>query len=799
MKQLRFWVALLTAVMGSLQAQANEQGFYVYFKKPADWPDVYLYTWLDQLDEESSGEAVVEPMGPWPGKKLRSDSIWHSQFLTPQQLDATGATNLIFHSATGVQTQDLRRSKNGWFRLQIEGSAGSGQWFDADPENPFYRLQVIGGSGSGDYRKGSLIPVKAEVNGALDIFLGWQSSHPELLQDEQSTSTQFTMPAENARLEASFLDIRPGQELYQQQCANCHGGDGSGGFGPSLLAGDGKCKSCGSQQNLLAAIVETMPLGGAARCVGSDIGTCARDVADYIFYGLNQNKSEPQCEPVAESLLPRRVRLLTKGEYWSTVGSLLDISIDFPADVFWPEPSLVDGYDNNSDQGVVSDRHLLAFLELTQTLSPYLTIQRLVPESCQQDYGCFLESFGLRAWRRPLSAEEKQQYLGLVADNESFASNVARLAKTMLLSPNFLYRSEMGRWDATAKRYQLDDYEIASAISYALTGGMPDQILLQAAAAGRLADPVERQAQARRLLKSSDARQAIAEFSLQWMQVKRLLSASRNTERLTASIRQDMLDETAKFFVHQFIDRGDSFENLYLADYSFGSSQLAAFYGLPSDAEGRILYQGKRSGLLGHGSFLASYALANESSPIKRGVFVRNRLLCQDLPPPPDNVDTTIPPPLPGQTIRERLKRHLSQGDGPDGTNSCASCHQYIDSIGFGFESFNRLGEYRAVYQELDNAPVDATGYVSSLETLGDGSRYDFETLPELAMILANSEVAKRCVTQQYFQYSLGTDFQSKRDRCSVQSVFDTFKDSGFRLDALLVAMVANPYFIYRQ
>jgi hypothetical protein len=179
-----------------------------------------------------------------------------------------------------------------------------------------------------------------------------------------------------------------------------------------------------------------------------------------------------------------------------------------------------------------------------------------------------------------------------------------------------------------------------------------------------------------------------------------------------------MADET-RDFVSSVIFDGGAFEDLFVADRTAAAPRLRAFYG--ADDAG-LLPEGRRAGLLAHGSVLATYAHSDQTSPVRRGLFVRTRLLCQTFGVPPANAGG-IPEIDPDATTRERFEQHSSDP-------TCASCHRYIDPVGFGFERFDAMARYRT---EEHGLPIDASGVVTSPEALGTDGLFEFESLPELA------------------------------------------------------------------
>jgi hypothetical protein len=340
---------------------------------------------------------------------------------------------------------------------------------------------------------------------------------------------------------------------------------------------------------------------------------------------------------------------------------------------------------------------------------------------------------------------------------------------------------------------------VATALAYSLTGTPPDETLLAAAADGSIKDPAVRRREAERLLGTDAARDTFADFAIQWLGIGSLPFVTRDNQKLTPALRADMMEETRRFLANLVFDQNATVKDLYAADSTPLTQKLAAHYGLPAPAQDwqNVNYDRERRGLIAQGSILVTYANSTEASPIKRGVFVRNRLLCQDLPPPPANVDTTIPPPAPGLTMRERLARHLSQGQQSDGSNSCASCHQYIDKLGFGFERFDEVGLFREAYAEKPGAPIDVSGEIKSPLNLSDPTALPFQNFTELGTLLSESPTAKACLGIQYLRYAQGHVAQST-DQCLQTSIREQLQQDK-SLRAVMMDFVSSDSFVWRK
>lgn len=779
-----FMVLAMIATISEAAVDRLGPGFYVFFKKPANWDRVHLYSWYEQ------DEKVIEVHGAWPGQGLANANGWYRGFIDQSdRVGGNGEVNLVFSDGAYQKTLDLMRSKNGWYIATDDGELIN-KWFDTNPDEQLFDVKIEGGAGSGQYTPGSLVQIAPSVFDDKK-FMKWTGEGASLLSDPTKASNSFQMPDFSVSISAQFSNNAVGKEFYQQLCSGCHGADGAGGVGPSLILDDGVCKSCSDTDALISSIDLTMPLANPSQCSGE----CAVSVAYYIrteLNGLDGNR----CDDASARFGQRRLRLLTQAEYRNVVSDLFNLT-ELDALRFWPEPALVKGYENNANANVVSDRHAVVFSKAAKEIADSTSLTVLADKGCRDDRRCIIETAGLKIFRRPVNAEEMGRLLDLWQASKPEDNAVLR---AMLQMPQFLYRSELGQFFAPTGDFILDQYEIASALSFAVTGSAPDDDLLLKAKKGTLDDSKVRAAEVRRLLSTHRAKDRFDEFAVQWLGIKGLPFVSRDNQAFSDNIRSDMLEETSSYLKHLIFEQDATVADLYLSDFTFLSKRLAQYYGLsiPSQDGDKVKYsQGKRLGILAHGSILASYSNSHEASPIKRGVFVRNRLLCQELPPPPANVDTTIPPPSPGLTIRERLKRHVSQGEQSDGSNTCYSCHQYIDTVGFGLEAFDATAIARDVYLEKPDEPIDLTGEVKGLESLGEASAISYDGLPGLARTLAGSRRVKQCFANQYYRFSYGR-LENAQDRCVLNDL-ESFLVEGGSIKSFIEKLIADDSFVNRR
>ena len=509
------------------------------------------------------------------------------------------------------------------------------------------------------------------------------------------------------------------------------------------------------------------------------------------------------------------VRRLTHAQYDNTVRDLLG-DYSKPAERFPPE-DYVDGFKNQlTGQGMpplLVETYSTAAERLALNAFRIGDINGLVPckPSSFSDQKCrdaFVRRFGLRAFRRPLSEGEVKRYSTVFSEqarvSRRFLDGARVVVEAMLQSPNFLFHVEAG----PDGRYT--DYDAASRLSYLLWNTMPDEALFEAAAKGELATPAGRHAAARRMLENvPKGRDALDQFFEEWLRFDRVVNAvkANRYQAFTPELALAMAEET-RTLLHHLVWNDRNFMELLTADYSFLTSELAEVYRLPAPKDQFDMVKfppdSNRAGILGQGTFLASTAGPTDTSPTARGIFIRERLLCQHVPPPPPGVITTLPDPLvDGQKPKGRRQLMVEHVENP----TCASCHRLMDPIGFGFEHFDAIGQYRA--QEMIPAPgrrgggggggrggpppipleIDARGEIAGL------ANSNFSGAKQLGAILADSPVCQECIVRQMFRYSYGR-LETSSDEKTIHQLYDQFKASGFKFKSLMVALVQSPEFL---
>ncbi|MFN0085959.1 MAG: DUF1592 domain-containing protein [Blastocatellia bacterium] len=493
------------------------------------------------------------------------------------------------------------------------------------------------------------------------------------------------------------------------------------------------------------------------------------------------------------------LRRLTHSQYNNTIRDLLN-DPSAPANQFPPEDFL-NGFKTQDQALSLSPLLVEAYSGAAERLArnAFLGGDRrgLIP--CRPSAACrarFIREFGLKAFRRPLDPDEQRRYEGLFSREADFYKGAQLAVEAMLQSPGFLFRLE----ETANPRWK--PYAAASRLSYALWDTMPDAPLLESAARGGLAAPEGVEAVARGMLADPRARQAMDEFVSQWLRFDRLLTAGKDRRRFPNFNRETAfaMTEEARAFIADLVWNERDFTAVFTADYSFANADLAAIYGVPAPAREfdriRFPWESERAGLLGQTLFLTLTAKPDETSPTARGLFIREQFLCQHVAEPPPGVNTNLPEITEAkpQTNRDRMREHAVNP-------SCATCHNLIDPIGFGFEKFDAIGARREQFklqffgdyegghnQKKPRAvelALDTTGYVAGLaDSKFSGPR-------ELGAVLARSPQCQECLVKQYFRYTAGR-MESPADRDLLRKVTEDFRKSQFRFKELMISLVRS-------
>lgn len=534
----------------------------------------------------------------------------------------------------------------------------------------------------------------------------------------------------------------------------------------------------------------------AAACTGAIGDEDGSPIGAPPGGGPGPHTTEAACTSAIEPG-PSITRRLTRTEYDNTVRDLF--GIDPRLGATFPPDQTVLGFDNNvaglTVTPVLAEQYMMAAEKLATAALPKVKAMAACDPASAGETACarqLVEKLARRAFRRPPTSEQLASLMtAFNARREpTFDSGVESVLQLVVQSPYFLYRVELDSIETSDPTVlQLDHYEMASRLSYFLWNSMPDDALFAAAEAGKLGTKEELAEQARRMMKDPRAKAAVANFHRQWFELDALAEVPKDPNvypEFTDALRDDLAESTAAFLDHVFWREGNV-ETLFTAPYTFANANVAKTYGLTAPSGSGFVQlptdPTRRVGILLQPSLLSLHAIAYESSPIYRGKFVREKILCHDLPPPPEGLIVVPPEVDPTKSTRERYEDHFSNA-------ACKGCHQMMDPIGFGFEHYDGMGRWR---DKDGTHAIDARGEL--LATDVDGP---YNGAIELANRLAKSEQVASCVATHWFRFAYGRG-ETDADRCAMQTVKKQFAAAKYDMRELIVALTQTDAFRYRK
>ena len=495
------------------------------------------------------------------------------------------------------------------------------------------------------------------------------------------------------------------------------------------------------------------------------------------------------------------LRRLTNSQYNNTIRDLLKDTSN-PASDFPPE-DFVNGFKDQYEALSVTPLLAEAYGNAAEKLAADAFLRGdfhgLIPcrPTSDNDAACrtkFIKTFGRRAFRRPLEPEEVVRYTNVFRSEKPFLKGAQTVIEAMLQSPDFIF------WLDETPNPKWKPYATASFLSYSLWNTMPDDALLNAAARGELNTVAGIEQMTREMLADQRAKDGLDSFVSEWLRFDRVFTAARE-RRVYPLFNPDLaasMTEEARRFVGDLVWNNRNFMQVYTANWGFPNSSLAAVYKVPPPAHDwdRVTFpaDSERAGLLGQALFLTLTSKPDETAPTGRGLFVREQFLCQEVPPPPPNVDTNLPPFDESKPLnnRQRMSAHV--------TNPvCAGCHNLMDPIGFGLEKYDAIGERRE-QQKLLFFPagqgvaarrakpkevmldVDTTARVAGI------ANSDFTSARQLGDLLARTPQCQECIVKQVFRYMAGRSV-TPADRPALNRALEAFRKSDFNFKSILVSL----------
>ena len=593
--------------------------------------------------------------------------------------------------------------------------------------------------------------------------------------------------------EFSFDDA---QAFLKKYCLSCHPGkSGVGGFGLQRVATQESLRTEGEKWSSLRVRVingEMPPRNSPAPSVD-----LREQFSDWV-------KKSLRAEACAAGITPGRtlIRRLNRDEYAATVRDLLDMHMDIakalPADGAGGE-----GFDNAAETLFLSPLHSEKYMEVAKFAIDFaakefksrnkILIAKPGPGvSPDQAARKILQNFLPRAFRRPVDEADIAPYMELFQaarkQKQPFDASILLALRGALVSPNFLFRVEPP--NNTSEARPLDQYSLASRLSYFLWGSMPDELLFDVAEAGKLQDPEVLKQMVRRMLRNDRSMLFAERFTEQWLHTRDLSGDKAPDAKLFPAyaadeeLRGDIRFQPIMFF-RELMLRNMSLLNLLDSKYTIGTSNLAKHFGvdLPIKTNARKQPQwvelppgSNRGGLLGMPAVLAVSSHPYRTSPVLRGAWILDSILGTPPPPPPPNVPALEEPKdgAPATTVRERLTQHRANP-------ACASCHARIDPLGFALENYDVIGRWR---DQDAGKPVDNSG------ELMDGTKFNGPDELKKAL-LDRKDLFVRNLASKMLGYALGRGLTLK-DSCTVDSIVAQVRDNDYSALALVESIVLS-------
>ncbi len=502
---------------------------------------------------------------------------------------------------------------------------------------------------------------------------------------------------------------------------------------------------------------------------------------------------------------PFALRRLNKVEYGNTLHDLYGVDPTVAREL--PDEVLGAGY-LNTLSALQSEQYLaIANAVLDRVLAPAgappTPVQRRLmgeppargtdPRAAARDVA---RSLARNAYRRPPSEEELDVLVGvfdLARENQlGYAEALRLMLKAILVSPQFLFITPAKEVESARKIAPLDDYQLASRLSYLLWATMPDAELSAVADSGTLHEPAVLREQVKRLLQDPRSRALFDGFGAQWLGLGELEGKTFDPAKfpqMTGAMRAAMYDE-ARLFFESIVHDNRSVVGFVDSDYTYLNGTLAQLYGLEKTVTGPAMRKVKltdanRGGILSMPGILATTSFPNRTSAVKRGVWVLEQVLGEHVPPPPPNVpalEKQDQQKVANLTLRQRTELHQTDP-------VCANCHKVLDPIGFGLENFDAIGRWRE--QDDSGGVIDAAG------ELPGGKR--FSTPRELKTIIAARQAdLARNLTEKLLAYALCRQLEGY-DEIVVDRLMENIAKDGYRMQTLIAEVVASYPFTQRR
>jgi hypothetical protein len=485
--------------------------------------------------------------------------------------------------------------------------------------------------------------------------------------------------------------------------------------------------------------------------------------------------SAPMTASCGASYAPGHIAIhrLTNDEYDNTVRDLLYTTAT-PATAFDPSPAGASGFENDSDALIISDDLIASYYAAGEALAKgviatkgtaggaYAQIVTCAPSTaCAQTT---VQNLATRAYRRPVTSAEVATLMGVYSQDTDFDTGIQDVINAILVNPKFIFEyTTSAQSQVAGATFAVDDYALASRLSYALWQTMPDAQLFQLAQAGQLHQPATLQAQVERMLKDPKVSSMLKSLRNDWAGLLTLADPNGTLVGLSDDVRAAMVGEVDAY-LQDIVASDSSFLSVLTGQYAFVNQTMATYYNVPftgSDPSAyvKVALPPDRTGLVTTAGILTATAGdVAYTHPVHRGHWLTQKITCTPPSPPPQNTNETFTnPSTSGESPRQALAEHTSNP-------ACSGCHAVMDTLGLGLENYDPFGLWRTTYPSVPGT-IDASG------TLPPPSDKPFTNALDMYADLAATADARACLAERLMAYVLTRALTSTDDLCVVNAI----------------------------
>ncbi|KOO14874.1 ABC transporter substrate-binding protein [Vibrio xuii] len=574
-------------------------------------------------------------------------------------------------------------------------------------------------------------------------------------------------------LDVEFIGFNSGEDLIAQNCNACHSTE---------FFDNANKANAWNNAGYDALINKIMSMPVAGHC---DL-TCAQEIADYLF---DEVWSEYLGQ--TESYGDRQVRLLTNLEYANTIQDLFAITVDkqkLPKDKYEREFKFA----GQSSQGIILTEDMKQYHAMAVDIASRIDLAS-IGYSENVNKAQFISKLGQKIYRRPLTTDEQSRFSTFLGQY-----GARDLVASMLLSPNFLYRSELGTLTDEAHVYELSQYEVATALSYSFLGTTPSESLLAKASRGELETNEQVAAEVASMLTSSRGIARFTDFIGYYIHTQ--VQELPEKPGLTTEVVNAMVQEQAEFIRYFLTEGKGTVAELFNPNFTFVNGALAKHYGISGvtgdEFQKVVVDNGQRGGLLQQGLTHVVNSDYAATSLVKRGLMIRQNLLCRTIGVPVDVDPDSIELPETPITTRERWDTINGQ-DASAG--QCWQCHEFMNDTGASMENYSQTGEWRTTEPAYNDPsvtlPIDASGPL--VDNSGSHVMLEFNNVRDISAHFPTNATVLQCLADSYFRYAMGQEANANSN-AGIQDMTKQLEKSG-SITEMLETLATSQMFKFKK